>query len=304
MNSNAAQNTKFRLIALMLLTFICSNTLATNKPPFADIHIHWKYNQKEVTTVKQAVDILHDNNIQLAVVIGSPAKLALELAAAAPDKVIPIFSVYQIPGSWSMWHRDKTLIERTREALASGQYHGIGEIHMIGGFISDWKKPTIKALFELAAEFDVPVLVHTEFSRANYTVGFCQEHPNTRFLWAHAGSMLKPSEVDRALTACPNLYPELSARDPWRHTANNMSDQQGKLKPEWRHLIIKYADRFMVGSDAVWPVEKLNPWDEADSGWQKLGDFIDFHNQWLDTLPSDFANKVRYSNAKTFWKSR
>ena len=137
--------------------------------------------------------------------------------ALAPELVVPIYGPYRLPDEWSRWHRDPTLLERTRAALKSGEYQGIGEIHMIGGFISDWKNPFISGLFKLAAEFDVPVLVHTEFSRANYLIGFCQAHRQTRFLWAHAGSLLPPAEVARALGACPNVSAELSARDPWRH---------------------------------------------------------------------------------------
>jgi hypothetical protein len=159
-----------------------------SKAPLADVHLHWKWNQKEVTSPRQAVDLLRENRITLAVVTGTPPELALELQALAPERVIPIYGIYRIPEEWSKWHHDPQLLERTRKALQSGRYHGIGEIHMIGGFISDWRNPIISGLFELAAEFDLPVLVHTEFSRANYVIGFCQAHAETRFLWAHAGS--------------------------------------------------------------------------------------------------------------------
>ena len=84
---------------------------------------------------------------------------------------------------------------------------------MLGGFVSHWKNPVIAGLFDLAAEFDVPVLVHTEFSRADYTLGLCRAHPGTRFLWAHSGVMLKPAEIKRVLDGCPNVQAELSARD-------------------------------------------------------------------------------------------
>ena len=30
----------------------------------------------------------------------------------------------------------------------------------------------------------------------------------------------------------------------------------------------------MTGSDPVWPVAQLNPWDEPDTGWERLGQFI------------------------------
>jgi predicted TIM-barrel fold metal-dependent hydrolase len=290
--------TRVSLIAMLFWSALTG--AAGQVEPLADIHLHWKWNQKEVTTPQDAIDILHENGVELAVVTGTPPELALELEALAPERVVPIYGVYQLPGDWSRWYREDTLLERVRAALASGRYHGIGELHMISGFISDWKHPNISGLFKLAAQFDVPVLVHTEFSRANYLIGFCEAHPETRFLWAHAGSILPPAEVERALQSCPNLWVELSARDPWRHVARRI-DEEGSLKPSWRKLVIDYADRFMIGSDPVWPVEQLNPWDEADTGWQELSRFLDFHREWLSHLPDEAARKIRRSNAKSFF---
>ena len=287
---------------LFPLILFCSAQVsaAGDQAPLADVHLHWKWNQKEVTTPQQAIDILRNNQVELAVVTGTPPELALELKALAPELVVPIYGIYRIPGDWSSWYRSPGLLDRVREALSSGDYRGVGELHMIGGFISDWKHPNISGLFRLAAEFDVPVLVHTEFSRANYVIGFCQAHPETSFLWAHAGSILSPDEVERALRACDNLWVELSARDPWRHVARRI-DEDGRLKAEWRKLVTEYADRFMVGSDTVWPVEQLNPWDEPDTGWQELHKFLGFHRLWLNDLPEETATKIRLLNAKSLF---
>jgi hypothetical protein len=293
------------ILHTFLLLCLCAGSLplgAEPQPePLADVHLHWKWNQKEVTTAEQAIELLRENRIALAVIMGTPPELALELQALAPDLVIPTYGVYRIPEEWSKWHHDPDLLARTREALGGGQYQGIGEVHLIGGFISDWRNPNISGLFELAAEFDVPMLVHVEFSRANYLIGFCQAHAETRFLLAHAGSMLAPAEVKRALDACPNLWVDLSARDPWRHVARRI-DQNGVLKPDWQALVVEYADRFMVGSDTVWPVDRLNPWDEPDTGWQELHRFIDFHRRWLAALPKDVAQKIRLDNAREFFR--
>jgi len=272
--------------------------------PFADIHQHYKWNQTDVTPVAEAVAALREQHIGLAVVMGTPPELALELAAAAPDIVIPIYGVYRTSGDWSRWPYDDGLLERVRQALASGRYLGIGELHMIVGFIPKWTHPTIAGLFDLAAEFDVPVLVHTESSRADYLINLCETYPRTRILWAHAGTMLPPSEVDRALTRCPNVWAELSARDPWRYVNRPIADENHHLLPQWRKLVLKWQDRFMVGSDPVWPVEQLDAWDADDSGWQELGRFVGFHRQWLDALPAEAAEKIRWANAVRFFGQR
>ncbi|PVV15561.1 MAG: hypothetical protein B6D77_01765 [gamma proteobacterium symbiont of Ctena orbiculata] len=294
----------FSFTALLSFLILFSRICVSDGGPtiLSDTHLHWKWNQKEVTEAQQAIDILRDNNVALAVVTGTPPELALELQGLAPEMVIPIYGVYQGRIDWSNWYYDKSLVGRARQALVSGKYRGIGELHMIGGFVTDWKNPNISSLFELAAEFDVPVLVHTEFSRADYLIGFCRAHPKTRFLWAHAGSVLPPVEVARALRDCANLSVELSARDPWRHVGRPIVDDTGLLKAEWRELVIAYADRFMIGSDPVWPVERLNPWDEPDTGWQQLPRFLGFHRDWLKQLPAEVAEKVRYKNAMDYFK--
>lgn len=288
------------LLTVALASLVaCAHAAQTT--PIADVHLHWKWNQKEVTTPQQAIAALDKNNVRLAVVTGTPPKLALELAELAPERVVPIYGLYRVPGDWSRWYHEPELLARVRAALASGRYRGVGEVHMIGGFVADWRTPVIGGLFELAAEFEVPVLVHTEFSRADYTLGFCQAHPDTRFLWAHAGSALPPEEVAKVLRACPNVAVELSARDPWRHRARRISDESGRLKPDWRDLVLTYPSRFMVGSDPVWPVEQLDAWDQADTGWEEIDRFLDFHRGWLADLPADVAERIRLTNALSYF---
>lgn len=271
---------------------------------FADVHQHYKWNQAEVTSVDEAVQALHEHRIGLAVVTGTPPELALELADAAPGIVVPIYGIYRSSGEWSRWPYDDDLLERVREALETGRYRGIGEVHMIGGFIPQWDQPVVAGLFSLAAEFGVPVLLHTEFSRANYLIGICQAYPETRFLWAHAGTMVPPEEVDRALDACPNVWVELSARDPWRYVHSPIAGADNRLLPPWRELVLRWQDRFMVGSDPVWPVEQLDAWDASDTGWDELGRFVGFHRQWLADLPAEAAEKIRWSNAAAFFAQR
>jgi predicted TIM-barrel fold metal-dependent hydrolase len=270
--------------------------------PLADVHMHWKWSQKEVTSTAEAIAALRRQDIALAVVTGTPPELALELAEAAPDLVRPIVGIYRYTGHWSRWHRDPEVLVRTRELLATGRFHGIGEVHLIGGFVSAWNTPVIDGLFRLGAEFDVPVLVHTEFSRPRYLLELCQAHPETRLLWAHAGAILPPHEVARVLADCPNVWVEFSARDPWRYVASPIADEQGRLLPAWRDLVLAQPDRFMIGSDPVWPVEQLDGWDQPDTGWQELGRFLDFHRSWLADLPAAVAEQIRLTNALALFR--
>lgn len=292
-----------RPLRCLTLSLALLGPAALAAQPVADIHLHYKWSQAELTSPAEAIAALERNDVRLAVVIGTPPELALRLREVPSETVdvIPIFGPYRRSGDWDRWYRDPSLLDRAREGLASGQYHGIGELHLISGFAPDWRTPVISGLAALGAEFDVPLLVHTEASRPDYLIGYCQANPETRFLWAHAGAILPPAQVARALDACPNLWVELSARDQWRYTANPITDESGRLLPEWDALVRAYATRFMIGSDAVWPVEQLDPWDEPDSGWEHVDQFLDFHRRWLAALPSGMAERIAMRNALEFF---
>ena len=64
--------------------------------------------------------------------------------------------------------------------------------------------------------------------------------------------------VDEVMQACPNVWTELSARDPWRYINNPVTGDDAALLPDWRSLLERHPDRFLVGSDPVWPVEQLD----------------------------------------------
>lgn len=269
----------------------------------ADMHLHYKWSQQDVTSAAAAVRLLAQEHIIMGVVIGTPADLALELARLAPEKIVPIFSPYQTGGDWHRWAYDEGAVTRARAALASGKYHGIGELHLIGGFAPRLETAQVlPALMDLAGEFDVPVLIHTEYSQPDVMLDLCRRYPETRILWAHAGAILPPQAVARVFAACGNVWAGLAARDPWRFVDNPITTASGQLLPEWRNLMLQYPDRFMLGSDPVWPVEQLDSWDAADTGWQELGRFWRFHRDWLSQLPASIAGNIGCENAVIFFR--
>lgn len=290
-------------ILLSIKLLLSSSALAYSTPPVFDMHMHYKWSQKEVTTPEQAIQFLDDNHISHAVVIGKPAKLALEVKALAPERIVAFYSPYRESLGWYRWQRDKSVIEHATKALESGEYQGIGELHIIGGFAPKQQSASVlDGLMKLAAKNDAPIMLHTEFSNPNYMLKICEGYPKTRIIWAHAGAILKPADIDTVMHKCQNVWSGMAARDPWRYVDNQHTDAEGKLLDDWKVLFIKYPERFMVGSDTVWPVEQLDAWDVADTGWQELGKFWGFHRSWLEQLPPDVAKKISHTNALHFFK--
>ena len=271
--------------------------------PVVDMYLHYKWSQQDVTSPAEAVEELARENIVMGVVIGTPAELALELARLAPQKIVPIFSPYRIGGDWQRWARDPDVVPRARAALASGAYYGIGELHLIGGFSPRLEKAAVlQDLMRLAGEYDVPIMLHTEFSRPAMILELCSSYPDTRILWAHAGSILATTQVAEVLDTCGNVWAGLAARDPWRFVNNPITAADGRLLPDWRALLLRYPERFMLGSDPVWPVDQMDRWDEPDTGWQELGRFWGFHREWLQQLPQAVARKICCENAVALFR--
>lgn len=295
-----------RLSIATLFTLILSCPSIWANDPIADIHTHYKWSQEGVTSPQQAIDALREQNVELAVVIGTPPEFALRLEALDPERIVPIYGPYKGMRNWFRWARDPSLVSDARAALESGEYHGIGELHVIGGFAPKrGHDQVIDELMKLGAEFNAPLLIHTEFSRPKPMLDLCKRHPNTPVLWAHSGAILAPNYVREVLEQCPKVWTELAARDPWRYVNNPIADERtGKLLPEWEALVMDYPHRFLVGSDPVWPVEQLDGWDQDDTGWQEIGRFLDFHRRWLSYLPERERELIGRLNARELFQNQ
>ena len=81
----------------------------------------------------------------------------------------------------------------------------------------------------------------------------------------------------------PRLMGELSYRP-------GLTCDDGRLCPDWRALVLKYPDRFMVGSD-TWVNQRWLYYDELMQGYRR----------WLGDLPADVARKVAWANGATLF---
>jgi hypothetical protein len=276
---------------------------ADSLPPLADVHLHYNGDQEAVVSPKEAIAILEKQNVKLAVVSSTPPELALVLREAGGNWVIPLFRPYFSEYQRHRWFADPTVLPRARNALASRNYKGIGELHLIAGLGPSRKNKTLHGLIQLAIEFDVPLLIHIETSSERYFTPLCKQYPKARFLIAHAGGLLNAKQMSNLLTTCTNVWTEFSARDHMRYVQSPIVNNKGRLLADWNKLIKQYPDRFMIGSDPFWPVEKEIAMEEPDSGWLYVKDYLNFHRKWLAELPEKTRRKLEYDNAVKFFAS-
>lgn len=267
--------------------------------PVADVHLHYNWDQQELLDPAEAVERLDAAGVRLGVVSSVPAEHALLLSDQAPEWIVPLFSPYLEPTARWMWHARPGLLPAAQEAVASGRYRGLGELHLQPGIGPRRDDPVLRGLLGLAEEYDVPMLLHTDAASEQYFAALCEGYPAVRFLWAHAGGILTAEQVGRALEQCDNVWVELSARDPWRY--DTLTDTGGALLPGWEELFSRFPDRFMIGSDPVWNVTRGQTWETADDGWDYLGRLWDYHRGWMASLPASLRRQLEWENARSFF---
>lgn len=269
---------------------------AITAPPFADVHVHFNWDQRELIDAGHIAAKLAAADVEFAVAAGTPSELALELAHSSGGRVIPLFSPYIHELGRRDWYRDPRVIAMAKAGLSAGEYHGIGEIHFMAGFAPRADNPVFVQLMALAGEYRVPVLIHIDSGNAAAFLAICRAYPSLDVLFAHAGGNLHASHIRRIVEACPNAWIEFSARDPWRY--GGLAADDGHLLPEWRALVLDYPDRFVTGTDPVWRVTRTQSWDLADDGWDHFEQLIAWQRAWLAGLPEDVRRKISVENAR------
>ncbi len=182
-----------RGLALLLLARACLAAPALS--PLADAHGHYKRTQTDHTSPAHAVAILKEAGVDLAVVFGTPPDQALHLKALAPEGVIPVFGPYAGRRDRVAWQFDPGPLEEARQALASGLYHGIGEMHLVGGFSSRLtENPLVAGLMKLGATCDAPLIIPSEFSSPEPFIRLCTRHPDTPVVLDYPGRFMVGSD--------------------------------------------------------------------------------------------------------------
>lgn len=290
------------LVALVLLVIVvlngCGITPQPDLPEFADIHLHYNYTHSEVIEVKDVIKKLKNNNVVLATVSSEPTDFALKLAANN-DWIIPFATPYYKAGNRLNWYFDTQLVNEIRSQLKTGQYGGIGEVHITAGVGPSRNNPVFTGLLDLASEFNLPFLIHTDTNDYRYFIPICEKYSDVRFIWAHAGGTMQPEQLEPLMHTCNNVWLDLAARDPEHYGA--LTDDQGDLLQGWKEFIIQYQDRIMTGTDPVWNAHQIYRWYEADEGWDHYDEFLNFHRNWLKQLPVKVEEKIRLTNAQKFF---
>lgn len=201
---------------------------------------------------------------------------------AAGVMVVPFVRLYRDRADYNNWFRDPSIVELVQAELArgtpAGPYRGLGEFHLYDS--ANANGPVAQALMALAEQKDLAVLAHVDDVAIDLLMANApSKGRKLKLVWAHTGIGGTPIErVDQLLARYPQLMGELSYRP-------GLTCDGGQLCPEWRALLLKYPDRFLIGSD-TW----------VNQRWLYYDDLMQGYRAWLGGLPADVARRIAWNN--------
>jgi predicted TIM-barrel fold metal-dependent hydrolase len=247
---------------------------AQNQIPIFDVHVHYSrdaWNSYDPGAIEK---ILRAAGVRRALVSSSPDDGTLKLRAANPEMFVPMLRPYYDGVTNATWHRENQVVAYIDERLKSGVYKGIGEFHLWS--VEDAQSPVVRRVIGKARESDLFVYVHTD---AKVVEAIFAMIPGVKVLWGHAGMSEPPAVVGPLLDKHERLWTELSFR------AGAVASE-GKLDEQWRALLLRHPDRFMVGTDTY-----------VTSRWGSYAQLIGEHRNYLKLLPPEVAKAIAWGNA-------
>lgn len=211
-------------------------------------------------------------------------------SAAAELGVVPFIRLYRNRADYDNWFRDESIYTMVQaefaRGTASGPYRGIGEFHLYDS--GNANGPVAAKLIRFADQNKLVVLAHVDDVAIDLLMAHAAEGGrNLRLIWAHTGiGGTPPQRVDALMQRYPQLMGELSYRP-------GLTCEQGQLCAEWRALMLKYPQRFLIGSD-TW----------VNQRWSSYDDLMQGYRTWLGGLPPDVARGIAWGNGAALFGLR
>jgi len=181
-----------------------------------------------------------------------------------------------------------------------GMWEGIGEIltrhddlsRLTYGEQSRANHPALDAVYELAAQLNFPVWIHSDIGTAGKSepIYFHEieeavaKHPDTTIVWCHVGysRYLKiPTIIENAMSLLDNYD------NAWVDLSWIVFDEQivqnGEIDKDWLKFVEDYSDKILIGTD------KIGHYDTYVSEIRK-------YDALLKELSPEAANKISHLN--------
>ncbi|NDB01033.1 MAG: amidohydrolase [Betaproteobacteria bacterium] len=284
-----------RLLAVISIAIGLATGLPAYAAPYSgplfDAHLHYNEEAWNGQTgphpISDVLARMQRNGVRAVLANSRPndgtRALAEAGAAQAGVTVVPFVRLYRNRADYDNWFRDDTIYQMVQAELArgtpAGPYRGLGEFHLYDS--ANANGPVARQLMALADSRGLAVLAHVDDVAIDLLMANTpSKGQQTRLIWAHTGIGGTPvARVDALMARYPLLMGELSYRP-------GLTCEGGLLCPEWRALLIKYPNRFVIGSD-TW----------VNQRWQYYDELMQGYRTWLGGLPPEVARAIGWDNA-------
>jgi hypothetical protein len=302
--------TLFRLILLplVIISLYSSNVVCADTADFYFIDAHSQACSEEV--LQRVIPLMDLAGVRYTILSGRHELKSTDIATYAEQHPSRIIASIRTKGD--AYERDKKgYYKALNREVASGRFGAIAELlmyHAPKGTRADEvvvypNDKRVEAALKHAKENGWPLVVHIEFAsiRKDERTKFMEllekmlnKHPKHPFALIHMGQ-LGANDVGRLIQSHNNAYFMTSHTNPAaisnsNHPWTNMFKGE-TLAPEWKELVVKYPDRFILAFDNVWP-----------DHW---GDFFlreaEYWRKAFGALPKDVAHAIAHGNAERLW---
>ncbi|MCB1774459.1 MAG: amidohydrolase family protein [Gammaproteobacteria bacterium] len=244
--------------------------------PIFDAHMHYSERAWEPVPPKAVLRRMNDSGVAMALVSSTPDAGTIRLLDYAPNRIFPELRPYHGEADSGNWTRHPGIFAYLSERLAAYPHEGIGEFHLHEVGIED--QALLRQVAALAAEHDILIHVHSGKGPVDLLYDM---QPDLRIIWAHAGMTEPASVVESMMARYDSLYADTSYRE------TDIMHDDGSINADWRRVIERFPDRFLVGSD-TW----------ANSQWAEYRELIHTNRQWLSRFSRPVAENIAYRNAE------
>ena len=247
-----------------------------------DAHVHYSHQTWGVIDTEAALRLLDEVGITTVLTSSTPDEGTLKLMQKKHPRihVVPFYRPYKEYKDRVSWFKNPDRLRNTEEALVSGVHKGFGEVHIHSPInIADEQ---VVGLIRNIADRDLFFHVHAGHGVIDRIF---EISPNSKIIWAHAG-FDPPDVVGHMMDKQENLWADLSLREFGTLDDDGIIDVDG-INLKWKSLLIRHADRFMIGSDTY-----------NVGRWLGLPGIINENRMWLGHLPKNVADQIAHQNGE------
>ena len=275
------------LAACALAGIAVAATLRAEPLPIFDAHLHYNDEARAPFPLPSVLALFREHGVRTILATSRPndgTRALAEAARASPasaPRVVPFIRPYRNHADRATWFRDPAIYALIERELARDiDWRGIGEFHVFGA--ADAGTPQVKRIVDLAVSRGLWLHAHCDEAALE---ALYRHDTRVKIVWAHSGFTVAPARLAEWLERHPSLVGELS----YRYDVTS----EGRVTDAWRALLVRYPDRFVLGSD-TW----------IDERWSRYGEIVALYRGWLAQLPPDVAAAIAYGNGERLFAPR